>query len=363
MNAPAIAELKVGAFKVPIDPPESDGTLAWDATGCVVVEVRAGDTWGLGYSYTHPSVTQLVRDMFAPALEGMSAFETSKAWGRMRELSRNAGHPGLVAMGISAVDIALWDLKAKLLDVPLPVLFGGTLRRSVPVYGSGGFTSWDLPKLKERVEDWVRQGVSMVKIKLGREPGVDVDRVRTAREAIGPDRALFVDANGAYHRKQAVLMGTRFAEYGVCWYEEPVSSDDLDGLRFVRDHVPPVVQVTAGEYGWDLFSFERMLRAGAVDVMQVDVTRAQGYTGALQVSALCQAHSTPVSSHCAPAATVPLLACLPRVLHLEYFRDHVCIEPILFDGAPKLEDGALLWNDRPGHGLTLRRSDVDRYAV
>jgi len=164
------------------------------------------------------------------------------------------------------------DLKARLLDLPLITLLGA-VRANVPVYGSGGFTSYSMAQLQEQLGGWVADGISRVKMKIGRQPASDLDRVRAAREAIGPGAELFVDANGAYTRKQALATACAFTEFDVSWFEEPVSSDDLDGLRLLRDRAPAGMEIAAGEYGYDLFYFRRMLEAGAVDVLQADATR------------------------------------------------------------------------------------------
>ena len=152
-------------------------------------------------------------------------------------------------MALSAVDLALWDLKARLLDKPLVAALDAA-HDGVPIYGSGGFCSYSDARLAEQLSGWTEEGIPRVKMKVGREPERDRGRVRTAREAIGEDVELFVDANGAYTRPQALEWARLYAdEFGVKWFEEPVSSDDLEGLRFVRDHSPPGLEVAAGEYG------------------------------------------------------------------------------------------------------------------
>jgi L-alanine-DL-glutamate epimerase-like enolase superfamily enzyme len=199
-----------------------------------------------------------------------------------------------------------------------------------------------------------------VKIKVGREPARDPDRVRVAREAIGPDVELMVDANGAYTPAQAIAMAERFARHGVGYFEEPVSSDDLDGLREVRARAPAGMAIAAGEYGYDGGYFRRMLDARAVDILQADATRALGVTGFVQADALCRARSMPLSSHCAPSLHVHAAAAAFQLVHLEYFRDHVRMEQLLFDGAADAVDGAVTYAARPGLGLALREREVDR---
>jgi L-alanine-DL-glutamate epimerase-like enolase superfamily enzyme len=175
---------------------------------------------------------------------------------------------------------------------------------------------------------------------------------------------LFVDANGAYTPTQALVYADAFAEARVTWFEEPVSSDDLDGLRFVRDRVPFGMDVAAGEYGYDLYYFRRMAEAGAVDVLQADATRCAGITGFLQVGALCDAYNLPLSSHTASALHVHPCCAVSRVRHLEHFHDHERIERMLFDGLPELVNGTLRPDlSRLGFGIELKRADASRYAA
>jgi len=358
-----IEKLDVSAYTVPTDSPESDGTLAWSSTTIVVVEAQAGGRRGLGFTYADTATAELIHTRFTDLIQGYEAMAVPGAWLAMVKAIRNLGRSGICSMAIAAVDAALWDLKARLLDLPLVTLLGA-VRDQVPVYGSGGFTSYSIVQLQEQLGGWVAQGIPRVKMKVGRHPDEDVDRVRAARAAIGPDAQLFVDANGAYSRKQALTKAEAFAELGVSWFEEPVSSDDLDGLRLLRDRAPAAMDIAAGEYGYDLFYFRRMLDAGAVDVLQADATRCAGITGFLRVGALCEARSLPLSAHTAPSLHAHPGCALPSVRHVEYFHDHVRIEHILFEGALTPVDGALHPDlSRPGFGFEFKRSDAERYAV
>ncbi|MGH8213880.1 MAG: enolase C-terminal domain-like protein [Rhodanobacteraceae bacterium] len=354
---------RASAYTVPTDAPESDGTLEWDSTTLVLVEVQAGGKRGTGYSYADISTAVLVRDLLGKVIEGRDAMDIAGAWSAMLASIRNLGRPGIASMAISAVDNALWDLKARLLDLPLFKLLGA-VRASAPIYGSGGFTSYTDAQLRAQLSGWVGEGLTMAKIKIGREPQRDIARVGAARDAIGGEAQLFVDANGAYSRKQALNLARSFAEYDVAWFEEPVSSDDLEGLRLLRDRAPSEMDIAAGEYGYDPIYFRRMLQAGAVDVLQADATRCAGISGFMRASALCEAFNLPLSAHCAPALhTHP--ACAARSLrHIEYFHDHVRIESMLFDGVPKPVDGELRPDaTRPGIGLEFRHKDAERYRT
>lgn len=356
--------IEVLAYTIPTDYPEADGTYAWQATTLVVVEATAGGKRGIGYSYADTATATLIRDLLAGVVTGRDAMGIPGAWEAMAHAIRNLGRPGITSMAISAVDVALWDLKARLLDLPLVTLLGAA-RESAPVYGSGGFTSYSLEQLQKQLGGWVEQGILRVKMKIGTHPEEDLKRVRAAREAIGPDAQLFVDANGAYSRKQALAQARAFCEEcGVSWFEEPVSSDDLEGLHLIRDRGPDGMDIVAGEYGYDLGYFRRMLEAGAVDVLQADGSRCAGITGFLRVGTLTEAWSLPLSAHCAPSLHAHPCCAVPLLRPIEYFHDHVRIEHMLFDGALTPVEGALRPDlSRPGLGIEFKRQDAAKYAV
>jgi L-alanine-DL-glutamate epimerase-like enolase superfamily enzyme len=358
----AIDAVEARAYRIPTDAPESDGTLAWNATTMVVAEVAAGGERGLGYTYADAAAARVVRETLAETIKGMDASAIPAAFGAMLRVIRNLGRAGVVANAISAVDAALWDLKGKLLGEPVATLLGAA-RDGVPVYGSGGFTSYPLDRLERELGQWAAQGMRWVKMKVGRDPAQDARRVAAAREAIGAAQ-LFVDANGAYDRKAALQWAERYAAYGVAYFEEPVSSDDLEGLRLLRDRAPAGMRIAAGEYGYDLVYFRRMLEAGAVDVLQADATRCLGITGFLQVDALCVARGLPLSAHCAPALHRHVALAAQQMWNIEWFHDHARIERMLFDGAPVPRDGVIAADPtRPGLGLELKHADAERYAV
>jgi L-alanine-DL-glutamate epimerase-like enolase superfamily enzyme len=361
--AALVESLRVSAYTIPTETPEQDGTYGWDQTTMVLVEAKAGGKKGIGYSYADTATAQFVDEKLKQVVIGRDAMAVNGAWSAMLSSIRNLGRPGVCSMGISAVETALWDLKARLLDLPLVTLFG-QMRSAMPIYGSGGFTNYSNERLREQLRGWAEQGIPRVKMKIGRDPRRDVQRVAAAREAIGDDVALFVDANGAYSRKRALAQAECFEQYNVQWFEEPVSSDDLEGLRLIRDRAPAVMEIAAGEYGYDIDYFRQMLEAGAVDVLQADATRCGGFIGFLQAAVLCEAHHIPLSSHCAPALHLHV-ACAARTFrHAEYFHDHVRIERMLFDGVPEPVNGALAPDlNQPGLGLVLKRAEAQKFAV
>ena len=363
---PRIDKVTAQAYEIPTDAPEADGTFSWSSTTLIVAEVSAGARTGIGYTYAGGACRALITGPLAGAVAGHPALDITGAWQSMVTAIRNSGRPGLVSCAISAVDTALWDLKGKLLDMPVCRLLG-MARDEVPIYGSGGFTTYDEHQTRTQLEQWVETWkIPRVKIKIGESWGSDerrdLDRIALARRVIGPDTELYVDANGGYRRKQAIRVAHAMAEYDVTWFEEPVSSDDLAGLREVRDQVAP--DVTAGEYGYDLAYFNRMLAAEAVDCLQIDVTRCGGITDWLRAAAVAAAYNVDVSGHCAPNLHAQVAAATPNLRHLEYFHDHHRIEQMLFDGALSPEGGALRPDqDRPGLGIEFKRGDAEHYRT
>jgi L-alanine-DL-glutamate epimerase-like enolase superfamily enzyme len=364
VTGPEVTALDAAVYVIPTDAPEADGTLAWDKTTMVVVTAKAGNERGLGWSYTAAAAATLVGELLADVVTGRDAFDVAGTAEAMARQVRNVGRPGVAAMAISAVDIALWDLKARLLGVALSGLLGRA-RDTVPVYGSGGFTSYSDDQTREQLSGWVeKQRIPRVKIKIGESWGSeerrDLARVRLAREVIGPDAELYVDANGGYTTGQAVRVAAALDDYGVTWFEEPVSSRDPAGLAAIRRQVRP--DVAAGEYSWSLADSAALIAAGAVDCLQLDVTRCGGITEFGRGAALAAANQLQVSGHCAPNLHAHVAAAVPNLRHLEYFHDHQRIEQLLFDGALDPDGGALRPDPgRPGHGMTLRAADAEPF--
>jgi len=358
-----ITDVQTAVYTVPTSAPEADGTLGWDATTAVVVTLHAGDRTGLGWTYSSAAAGTVVHDKLADAIRDCDAFDIAAGWQAMHRACRNLGTRGLVMQAISAVDVAWWDLKAKLLELPLSGLLGGC-RTDVPIYGSGGFTTLSEAQLAEQVQWWQSVGCTAMKIKIGQDWGSCVDRdlarVRTLARLAGDRTELMVDANGGYTIGQARRVGRQLDELGVGWFEEPVSSDDLAGLAELRSVLR--CDVAAGEYASDVYEIEALLPV--LDCLQLDVTRCGGYTGWLRGAALAQARNRQVSGHCAPSLHAPVAAAVPNLRHLEWFADHARLEPLLFEGIPAARDGALqLDQDRPGHGMSLDEAAAERWRV
>lgn len=355
-----VERVEAAVYRFPTPSPEADGTLEWDATTAVVVTAAHDDVVGIGWTYSAGAAATLITDVLSQAVLGSDVCDVDASFEAMRRACRNLGTKGLVMQAISAVDVALWDLKARLLDRSLPALLG-VAHPKVPVYGSGGFTTMTDQELDGQIEQWHGYGCRAMKIKIGESWGScearDLDRVRQlAAGAAGAE--IMVDANGGYSAAQARRVGAALDELGVVWFEEPVSSDDLAGLASVRSAVR--CSVAAGEYAADVYDAEHL--AGVVDCLQLDATRCGGYSGFRRGAAVAAAHNLQVSAHCAPALHAPIAAATPNLKHVEYFADHVRLEPLLLDAVPVVRDGTMTPNDTTGHGYRLADTAA-RYRV
>ncbi len=357
-----IQETKVFAYTIPTEETESDGTLKWNHTILILVQLKSADMYGIGYTYANTATAYMIKQLLFPLLKKEDVLDNTALWYKMINQIRNLGRPGIASMAIAAVDNALWDLKAKLLNLPLCKLLG-QVHQDMQVYASGGFTSYDADELSTRFRKLKEVGHKMFKMKIGRNKSDDFKRLEAARETIGSAQ-LFVDANGAYFPKDALQMAEEMKDFNISWFEEPVTSDDLEGMRFVRENVSHKTLVAAGEYGYDLTYFKRMLSEKAVDVLQADATRCAGITGFIKVNSLCEAFHIPLSAHCAPALHLHPSLAMQQIIHLEYFQDHVHIENLLFEGAPVAKNGKIAPDlSKNGMGLDFKFKDAEKYKI
>lgn len=362
---PQVATGSVSTYEVPTGPQpfESDGTAEWNKTGVLIVELTAGDKTGLGFSFTDSAAGRVAHALLNAVVLGQSAWDIPAIHSALDIHTRNMGRPGLVSTAIAAIDIALWDLKAQLLDISLVHLLGG-VRREIVAYGSGGFTSYTDRELLDQMSGWAEAGLRQMKMKVGRQPELDVPRANAVAKMLGGRAELFVDANGAYSRKQALEKAEQFGELGVTWFEEPVSSDDRAGLRMLVDRAPACINIAAGEYSYTLDDARLLIEAGAVDVMQADVTRCGGITNFMKIAALCEANHLPLSAHTSPSVHASLCCSAKSAVNVEYFYDHVRIEQMFFEGALQAKAGILQpCTTSPGMGLVLKRQDAEKYRV
>jgi L-alanine-DL-glutamate epimerase-like enolase superfamily enzyme len=359
----SITSGRVSCYTIPTDKPESDGTADWDSTTIVIVELTAGDTTGLGYAYANEAAAQVCRELIEKTILAKDALDIPALHAAMDRKVRNWGRPGLVSSAISAIDTCLWDLKARLLQQPLVSLLG-KVRDCIPAYGSGGFTSYTERELLDQLTNWANEGFGAVKMKIGTHPEDDIPRVRAVQKALGARAQLYVDANGAYDRQQALDKAEHFGDLGVTWFEEPVTSDDRIGLHLMVERAPAVMKIAAGEYNYTLDDARLLLQAEAIDVLQTDVTRCGGVSNFVKIGNLCEISHYPYSAHTAPSIHATLCCSVVPAINVEYFHDHVRIEHMIFDGAIYAKRGNLTPDvSRHGLGLELKRADAEKFLI
>jgi L-alanine-DL-glutamate epimerase-like enolase superfamily enzyme len=358
-----ITSAQISAYEIPTETPEADGTATWKATTIVIVELSAGGKSGLGYTYSHKSAAVAAQDLVESEVVGKDAFDIPGRHHSMDIFCRNWGRPGLASTAVSAIDNAMWDLKARILDRSMVDLLGKA-RESIQGYGSGGFTSYTDAQLLEQMSGWAQDGFAAVKMKIGRNAADDLRRIKAVCRALKGKTELYIDANGAYDRKLALTLSEQIGDLDVHWFEEPVSSDDREGLRLLVERTPPRMKIAAGEYIYVLDDARLLIQAQAVDVLQADVTRCGGITNFMKIGGLCETFHLPLSAHTAPSTHTPLCCAAVPAINLEYFFDHQRVERMLFDGAIRPVNGELRPNESaPGLGLILKRQDAQQFQV
>jgi L-alanine-DL-glutamate epimerase-like enolase superfamily enzyme len=356
-----VQRLDVSAFRVPTSR-YVNGSPASNETTVVIVEAEAGGVRGLGYVYADVETAKLIDSVLKRVILNKNAIQVVSAWGSMRNAIRTQAWPVAGSIAIAAVDTCLWDLKARLLRIPLVNLFG-VARAEIPVYGATE-DQYPWPQLEVQLRDWAADGMPAVKILVGASPDEDLDIVEKASKIAGPNMQLFVDARGAYNSEQAIEKARAFRDLGVVWFEEPVPSNDLEGLRTLRQNKPARMDIAAGREGFDSAYFRKILENGAVDVLKVNATRCAGLTGFLQADSMCQGFKTELSSHAAPSLHAHLCCVAMNARNAEYLSEHARIEQMFFDGALRAGQGRLRPDlTRPGLGLELRVPDLERYRV
>ncbi len=362
-----IARVGTTLIAIPRDPPISDATAVSMGMGahCFVHIVTDEGLDGLGMSTASRAVRAVIDYDLKPLLEGADPLNIEGLWQEMFWRVRGIGRKGVAFQAISAVDIALWDLKAKILGLPLYKLLG-PCRESVPIYGSGGWTSYTEAELVEEQLGYVERGMTRVKMKVGKDFGSstdeDVQRLRAVRKAVGDDVEIYIDANNGYTAKQAIGMARKFEESNVGWYEEPVLADDIDGLAQVVAAID--IPVATGEHEYTKYGFKDLMCRGAADIVQPDVGRVGGVTEWMKVAAMADAFNLPVASHSYQLVHLHMACATPNLMVVECLGTREAEDVILYKDCA-VPSGPE-WSpdpDKPGLGLELDPFALEKYGV
>jgi L-alanine-DL-glutamate epimerase-like enolase superfamily enzyme len=362
-----ITDVTTTTLHLPQIAPAQDATMFRPASGqtSLFVHVRTdAGLEGLGMSEA-TGTRHVIEQTLRPLLLGRDPLEHERLWEEMFWAVRSYGRKGLALCALSAIDIALWDLKGKIFGAPLYRLLG-PYTDAVPVYGSGGWTHLPEGELVREQAGFVERGFPRVKMKVGKAFGraeeEDVRRVAAVRRTLGDGVTLYLDANGGYRAKQAIVLARRFEQYNVAWFEEPVHADDLAGLAEVRRDGP--LPVATGEHEYTKFGFKALLTQGAADIVQPDVARVGGVTEWLKIAHLAAAFNLPVAPHAVSLVHLHLACCTPNLAVVEILGVQQEADRIWYTEIPEPAGG--LWSpfpDRPGLGLALDPHAVARYAV
>ena len=319
---------------------------------------------GLGMTYSSPGVKDVVESALMQILIGRDPMDTEKIWDDMLWKVRSYGRKGVALCAISAVDIALWDLKAKFLNLPLYKLLGA-YTNSVPVYGSGGWTNLTKSELIQEMTDYVESGIPRVKMKVGKNFGncerEDIERVEAVRDAIGYDIALYIDANNGYRKKQAIYMAKEFEQFQVGWLEEPLIPDDVDGMSEIARST--TIPIASGELEYTKYGFKELIYRGGADIVQPDVGRVGGVTEWIKVAHLAESFNLPVAPHALQLVHLHLCCAIPNIKAVEYMNISLENADLWMTEFPKQSNG--MWSpfhDKPGLGLDLDHYSVAKYT-
>ena len=318
---------------------------------------------GLGFTYTvgktgGSAVLAMVLDDLVPILHGADPRNIEQLWDRMWWHLHYVGRGGIASFAISAVDIALWDLRAKLAEEPLWRLLGGQDPRA-QVYAGGIDLELSLDELARQTEDNLNRGFRAIKMKVGRDNlADDVERVASMRRLLGPDIPLMVDANMHWSVEQAIRASHAFAEHDVYWLEEPTIPDDVEGHR--RIQTEGRLPIATGENLHTIYEFQKIIAGGGVSFPEPDVSNIGGITPWMKVAHLAEAHNLPVTSHGVHCLHVHLLAAVPNASFLEahgFGLEEYIREPV------EISDGYAVAPDRPGHGVEFDCDKLDVHRV
>ena len=361
-----IANVSVHLVSTRVQQGFADATRTVECVGYTVVCITTqSGIEGFGVTYHEvggEATKMLIEKDIAPKLIGRDPFETEKIWEEMVAYLRGVGRKGLMFCALSAVDIALWDINQRiaLQYAYKHKLFGGN-NPKVPVYGSGGWTSYSDDRLVEEMVSLVRDDhYSTIKFKVGvdggRNPNRDLDRVRLVREAVGPNVQILLDANNCWDAATGVRFANRVKEYDILLLEEPVFADDLPGLK--RFKLGTDLPLATGEHEYTKYGCRELVMNNATDYVQIDATRTGGFTEMLKIAAITQAWNLKFAPHAMENIHIHLVSAFSNAPFLERLKLFEGITEQLYIDAPKPVDGYMTIPDLPGLGLCLNKDFI-----
>lgn len=362
MTEHKIVNVTVDLVSAPVKAGCADATRKVETVGFTIVKVTT-DSGLVGFGITYHEVggeatKVLIEKSIAPRLIGKDPFNTEEFWNDLFQYMRGVGRKGLTFCAISAVDIALWDLKGKILGVPLNKLFGSSSKERVQVYASGGWTSYDDDQLVQEAKDFVAEGYKMIKIKVGASGGIyhDLRRVKKVRDAVGENIEIMLDANNCWDCATAVRFANMVKEYNIMFLEEPVFADDIPGLR--RFKMGTDMPLATGEHEYTRYGARDLLLAEAADIIQMDTARAGGFTEMLKIAGMTQAWNVKFAPHCMEYINLHLLSAVPNAMFAEKLFLFDDLWKNIIVNLPKTENGYIEVPKGPGLGMELNEDFI-----
>ncbi len=347
---------------------------------CMVSTDEGIQGLGEAFYYGGPAkiVANLISDGYAPLLIGKDPFDNGVIWDFLYNWTRDQGMKGLPISALSAIDIALWDIKGKALGLPVYKLLGGPYRNKAHVYATGLYEPQNVPSIEDALVEealgYKKDGFFAMKLKVGYGIEKDMRYVKAVREAIGNDIVLMVDANHAYNAAEAIRLAKKMEKYDVYWFEEPVPPEDIDGYIEVKQKSN--ILIAGGEDEFTRYGFRELITRRAVDILQPDLCAAGGFTEMMKITAMASAWNVPVIPHVwgtnvGLAASLQFFAALPHFPERRYpaepFFEYDCSPHPLRDGVTQerfeMKDGYLDIPQRPGLGIALDMDFVKRHAL
>jgi L-alanine-DL-glutamate epimerase-like enolase superfamily enzyme len=319
---------------------------------------------GIGYTFFGGPLAGALKaavDALAEIAKGEDPMRMESIIGKIKTATASSGPGGITMLALSAIDIALWDIKGKALNLPVSALLGG-FRKRVPTYASGALMrGFPLAHVEKAAATLVGKGFRQMKTQLAlpgdTNPEKEVERIRVVRNAVGPEIDLMCDINQRWDVRQAISIGRRVDEYHLFWLEDVTAPDDYAGLARVAAALD--TPVAGGEYVYGIVPFRHMLEARSVDIVMVDMLRAGGLTPWIKIAGMAEAFNLPIVNHLAPEISVHLVAAVPNGLTVEYMP----WSSRLFEETPQPEKGWLTVPDKPGLGLKFDAAALKRYAA
>jgi len=353
-----IEEVRTDWLRIPLSQPIADSTHVLRFIDLILVEIRAGDHVGTSYMLSFDYAPALLKGIVDQELKrhvlGQPADAIRAVYQRNLAATEYIGREGVAMWGISAIDVALWDLLARRLGVPAAVLFGQNTT-AVPVYGSGGWLSYTDEQLADEVAGYVARGFAGVKLKVGGDEDRDVERVHAVRRAVGPNCMLMVDANQALTLEKAVRLARRLEDCRLDWFEEPFPKDDIESYVQLANRTE--IPLAAGEREFGTQGFRRLLTARAISVVQPDLLRAGGVTGWRLVAELAEINLLRIAPHFYREYDLHLAASQPHTVAIESFDwlDSLLESPF------EVRDGRAHVSQQPGFGVAFKPEAIRQF--